>query len=278
MRRAGGEHRVRLRSSRQRPCRVRQRERTDESSPERQPRHWRNLTVLASLLAVLLADPGATTTSGSASGGCGSRTSPPTFPPPCTPVLGRRVPGRTRPRRSQPDSCLSLRSDIGEEGLNPATLGNTSGPLEPPSASQESHRYLLVAHLITAFRMAVAAGVAFTPGRHSSCSRPLTGMNMLRESGRAVGEWTRPNIRPSACRCASGARLCTDPPPRCVRSSRGKLFAFHQIRRRYGCHRRSPGCRRSVLVLLHGRPPTPGEEPGRRRGPVRPARQGRDSA
>ncbi len=72
--------------------------------------------------------------------------------------------------------------------------------------------------------MTVAAGVAFTPGRHSSCSRPLTGMNMLRKSGRAVGEWTRPNIRPSACRCASGARPCTDPPPRCVRSSRGKLF------------------------------------------------------
>ncbi|BBC92114.1 hypothetical protein SRO_0938 [Streptomyces rochei] len=58
MRRVGGEQRVRLRLSRQRPGRVRQRERTDEARPDRQPRQWRDLTVLASLLAVLLTVPG----------------------------------------------------------------------------------------------------------------------------------------------------------------------------------------------------------------------------
>lgn len=68
---------------------------------------------------------------------------PPTFRSARTPVPGRRVPGRARPRCSQSDSCLSLRSDAGEAGLNPATPGSFSGPLASPSASQESHRYLL---------------------------------------------------------------------------------------------------------------------------------------
>ncbi|MER5953941.1 hypothetical protein [Streptomyces sp. NPDC001893] len=58
MRRVGREQRVTLRLSRQRPGRVRPRERADESSPERKPRQWRDLTVLASLLAVLLTVPG----------------------------------------------------------------------------------------------------------------------------------------------------------------------------------------------------------------------------
>ncbi|MEH0535800.1 hypothetical protein QBB31_14350 [Streptomyces scabiei] len=58
MRRVGREQRVTLRLSRQRPGRVRQRERADEPAREDKPRQWRDLTVLASLLAVLLTVPG----------------------------------------------------------------------------------------------------------------------------------------------------------------------------------------------------------------------------
>ncbi|GGJ69556.1 hypothetical protein GCM10010121_095350 [Streptomyces brasiliensis] len=52
MRRARQETRVPLRLARQRPGRVRPRERA------REPRQWRDLTVVASLLTVLLAVPG----------------------------------------------------------------------------------------------------------------------------------------------------------------------------------------------------------------------------
>jgi len=60
----GEEQRVRLRLARQRPGRVRERVRAEESEPVRaeesvrKPRQWRDLTVVASLLTVLLSIPG----------------------------------------------------------------------------------------------------------------------------------------------------------------------------------------------------------------------------
>ena len=58
MRRVGREQRVTLRLSRQRPGRVRQRQRTDGPEGERRPRQWRDLTVVGGLVTVLLAVPG----------------------------------------------------------------------------------------------------------------------------------------------------------------------------------------------------------------------------
>ncbi|MFF0092700.1 hypothetical protein ACFYSF_22440 [Streptomyces canus] len=58
MRRVRNEQRVTLRLSRQRPGKVRQRERAEAGGAEGKPRQWRDLTVIASLLAVLLAVPG----------------------------------------------------------------------------------------------------------------------------------------------------------------------------------------------------------------------------
>lgn len=58
MRRVRSEQRVTLRLSRQRPGRVRQRERVDAGGTEGKPRQWRDLTVIVSLLAVLVTVPG----------------------------------------------------------------------------------------------------------------------------------------------------------------------------------------------------------------------------